>query len=229
MSLIELERLHKNYWRGSTSVAALRGIDLRIESGELVAFQGPSGSGKTTLANLIGLLDKPTAGRLLLDGRDLSGSSDGERCRLRNSAMGFVFQRFNLLPVLTALENVALPLEIQGCAPKESRERARERLREMRMEELMTARPTTLSAGEQQRVAIARALVTEPLVVLADEPTANLDSATARSIVDLIRRMNRERGTTFLLFTHDDRLIQSTERRVALLDGVVVGDESAAR
>ena len=186
---------------------------------------GPSGSGKSTLCNLIGLLDTPTSGEVLIQGTQANGLSDAERSNLRNSSIGFVFQNFNLIPVLTALENVMLPLQVTGVLKTEAKERAEALLNEVDLGDRMGHRPIKMSGGQQQRVAIARALVTDPLLVLADEPTANLDTKNANLIIDLMRRINRERGAAFLFSTHDDRLLDRVDRRVHLQDGVVIEDD----
>lgn len=224
MALIDLEHVSKDYRRGTGLVRALHGVTLAVEPGEFVAVWGPSGSGKTTLANMIGLLDRATAGRVCFNGHDVASLGDDRRSRLRNQTVGFIFQSFNLLPVLTVLENVALPLEIRGDAPGGARELARRRLDELGLGDRADSPPGLLSGGEQQRVGITRALVTDPAVVVADEPTANLDTDSALSIIALMRQLNRERGTTFILSTHDQRLLDHASRRVRLRDGLIVED-----
>jgi putative ABC transport system ATP-binding protein len=217
--------LVKRYRLGKVPVPALRGVDLEVARGEVVALAGPSGSGKTTLLNLFGGLDVPDGGAVLLDGRDLGTLGEGERTRLRRDRLGFVFQTFNLVPVLSARENVEYPLWIAGVGAAERRRRAEAALQAVGLAERAAHRPDQLSGGERQRVAIARALVHEPLAVLADEPTGNLDSANGELVLDLLLRWNAERGATLLVATHDPAVLQRLPRRVRLRDGVVVGDE----
>jgi putative ABC transport system ATP-binding protein len=200
------------------------GVDLDIEAGEFVAIWGPSGCGKSTLCNMIGMIDIPTSGTIEFVGHDAISLSDDEKSELRNHAIGFVFQHFNLVPVLSALENVMLPLQIQGDASKVAREKATEALMEMNLAEYLDHRPQKLSGGQQQRVAIARALVTKPKLVIADEPTANLDSENAHKIIDLMREMSQKKGTTFVFSTHDQRLLDRVQRLVHLQDGSVLED-----
>lgn len=219
MSLIELEEVYKDYDAGHAVVHALRGVSLSIGEKEFVAISGPSGSGKSTLLNLIATIDQPTKGRVLLKGRDLATLTDNQKTDLRGSVIGFVFQRFNLLPVLTALENVMLPLELQGMARRECRARAQSMLNDVGLGSMVHHRPDHLSGGQQQRVAIARALVTGPLLVIADEPTANLDSETAYRIVDLMHALNEKHATTFIFSTHDDRLLKRVGRLEVITDG----------
>jgi putative ABC transport system ATP-binding protein len=226
MSLIELKQVHKYYSLGETRIAALQGIDLTIQKGEFVAVWGPSGSGKSTLCNLIGMLDSPTAGAVLLDGQDVTELPDNTRSELRNKAIGFIFQSFNLLPVLSALENVVLPLQIQGENPGKAKAKAMQRLTDLGLAAHMAHRPQKLSGGQQQRVAIARALIADPALVLADEPTANLDSETALNIIDLMRQLNRQSGTTFIFSTHDRRLLERVDRQILLRDGIIVEDNT---
>lgn len=221
MALLELYDVHKHYTFGDIKIHALRGVNLLIDAGEFVAVWGPSGSGKTTLLNLMGLIDEPNSGTLLFDGQDVSRLSDNRKAEIRNRSLGFVFQSFNLIPVLTALENVMLPLQIRGRPTREARERALHRLTQLGIESFKNHRPDTMSGGQQQRVAIARALVTEPRLVIADEPTANLDSKTALSIVDLMRDLNRSENTTFIFSTHDQRLLERVDRLVRIEDGLV--------
>ena len=225
MSLIHLDKVWKQYQLGETQVAALKGVDLKIEKGEFVAVWGPSGSGKSTLCNLIGEVDLPTSGTVMINGRNIQELSDDERSDHRNLSVGFVFQKFNLLQVLTTLENVMLPLNLRGGSEVEARDRAVSILNEMGLSAFMDHRPDKLSGGQQQRVAIARALVTNPPLVIADEPTANLDSENANKIVDLMRDFNRSKGTTFIFSTHDQRLLDRVKRQVRLQDGVIVEDK----
>jgi putative ABC transport system ATP-binding protein len=226
MPLIELRQVCKNYHLGETKIRALRGIDLRIESGELVAIWGPSGSGKSTLCNIIGMLDTPSSGSVLFEGNDVSGLSDERRSELRNKTLGFVFQTFNLVPVLSALENVILPLEISGESGVTARKKAMRQLADLGLSEHFAHRPNKLSGGQQQRVAIARALINDPAIVLADEPTANLDSDTAVKIIELMRELNQKRGATFIFSTHDQRLLATINRKILLRDGIIVQDEA---
>jgi len=225
MKVVQTQKLKKTYHFGDTEVTALREVCLEIEEHEFIAVWGPSGSGKSTLCNLIGLLDTPTSGEVLIQGASANGLNDAQRSDLRNSSIGFVFQNFNLIPVLTALENVMLPLQVTGVSNDKARERAEALLKEVDLGDRMGHRPVKMSGGQQQRVAIARALVTDPLLVLADEPTANLDTKNANLIIDLMRRINRERGAAFLFSTHDDRLLGRVDRRMHLQDGVVIEDD----
>ena len=225
MKVVQTQKLNKTYHFGDVEVTALHEVCLEIEEREFIAVSGPSGSGKSTLCNLIGLLDTPTSGEVLIQETPANGLSDAERSDLRNSSIGFVFQNFNLIPVLTALENVMLPLQVTGVSKTEAQERAGALLNEVDLGDRMGHRPVKMSGGQQQRVAIARALVTDPLLVLADEPTANLDTKNANLIIDLMRRINRERGAAFLFSTHDDRLLDRVDRRVHLQDGVVIEDD----
>ena len=226
MPLIELRQVSKNYHLGETTTRALRGIDLRIESGELVAIWGPSGSGKSTLCNIIGMLDTPNSGSILFEGNDVSGLSDEKRSELRNKTLGFVFQTFNLIPVLSALENVILPLEISGESGVTARKKAMRQLADLGLNEHIAHRPNKLSGGQQQRVAIARALINDPAIVLADEPTANLDSETAVKIIELMRELNQKHGATFIFSTHDQRLLATINRKILLRDGIIIQDEA---
>jgi len=222
MALIEMENIRKDYFLGETVVHALQGVDLRIDKGEFVAIWGPSGSGKTTLLNLIGAIDEPSAGDLAIGGREVRSLSDNQRSELRNDTMGFIFQGFNLIPVFSALENVMLPLQIKGASSREAKTRALTRLEGVGLGEFIHHRPFKMSGGQQQRVAIARALVNDPSVVIADEPTANLDSETARRIIALMRELNDNEETTFIFSTHDQRLLDQVKRLVRLEDGRIV-------
>lgn len=224
MKIVETHKLRKSYHFGDTEVEALKSVDLEIEEREFIAVWGPSGSGKSTLCNLIGLLDSPTSGEILVKGSPAAGLTDAERSELRNTSIGFVFQNFNLIPVLTALENVMLPLQILGHPKAEAKEKAAALLKEVELEDRLDHRPQKMSGGQQQRVAIARALVTDPLLVLADEPTANLDTRNANVIIDLMRKINHQRGAAFLFSTHDDRLLDRVDRKVHLQDGVIIED-----
>lgn len=221
MSLLQLKKVNKSYSLGVSRVHALRDIDLVLERGEFAAVWGPSGSGKSSLLNLIGLIDQPSSGQLLLQGRELAALSDRQRAELRNRHIGFVFQSFNLIPVLSALENVMLPLHLRRLGRVEARARAARLLHDVGLAEHMDKRPDHLSGGQRQRVAIARALVNEPDIVIADEPTANLDAENSQRIVGLMRTLNRERGVSFLFSTHDPRLIHQVDRLIRLEDGVL--------
>jgi lipoprotein-releasing system ATP-binding protein len=223
--VLELVGVRKSYGE-EVQVEILHGIDLRVAHGELVALIGPSGSGKSTLLNLIGLLDQPSAGTLRVLGEDVSGADDEVRTQLRAKALGFVFQFHHLVPALTAEENVRLPLSIaRGRSSDADRPRARSLLADVGLEDRADALPRQLSGGQQQRVAIARALAHDPPLVLADEPTGNLDTETADGVFELFRRFHRERGTTFIVVTHDTRIASRCDRFVSLLDGRVVSDE----
>jgi len=222
MALVEMEEIKKDYFLGETVVHALRGIDLQIDRGEFVAIWGPSGSGKTTLLNLIGAIDEPTAGDLAIGGRKVRLLSDNQRSELRNDAIGFIFQGFNLIPVLSALENVMLPLQLRGASSKEARAKAFRRLDEVGLGQFVHHRPFKMSGGQQQRVSIARALVNSPSLVIADEPTANLDSETARVIIGLMADLNEKEQTTFIFSTHDQRLLDRVRRLIRLEDGRIV-------
>ena len=222
MALIEMEKIRKDYFLGETVVHALQGVDLQIDKGEFVAIWGPSGSGKTTLLNLIGAIDEPSTGDLVIAGREVRSLSDNQRSELRNDTIGFIFQGFNLIPVFSALENVMLPLQIKGVSSGEAKAKALNRLQEVGLGDLIRHRPFKMSGGQQQRVAIARALVNDPSLVIADEPTANLDSETARMIIALMRELNDKEETTFIFSTHDQRLLDQVKRLVRLEDGRIV-------
>ncbi len=229
--MIELESVVKTYAQGRLEVHALRGVDLRIERGEYVAIVGPSGSGKSTLMHILGCLDRPTSGRYVLAGEDVSQLSDRALARIRNKRIGFVFQAFNLIPRHSALENVELPLlygrggDGAGAGGR-PRERALAALRAVGLSDRARHRPNELSGGERQRVAIARAIVTDPAVVLADEPTGNLDSRTGEEIMQIFESLN-ERGATIVLVTHDREIARRARRIVSMRDGRIVSDERA--
>ncbi len=226
MPILEARALTKVYRRGASEVRAVDGIDLDVAAGEFMAIMGRSGSGKTTLLDLLGCLLRPTSGELAIDGRSVIGASDGELATIRRERIGFVFQEFNLIATLTAIENVLLPLRYGPRRP-DGRERAEELLALVGLGQRTTHRPTELSGGEQQRVAIARALVNEPAVILADEPTGELDSTTSDELMATLRQLNRDRGVTIIIVTHDAGVAGSTDRVVRLSDGRVVADERA--
>jgi len=221
MSNVRVENATKSYELGKTTVPALRGVSLAVEAGEFLAVAGPSGSGKSTLLNLIGCLDHPTEGRVLIGEQDVASLNDNALSDLRARKIGFIFQTFNLIPVLSALENVEFPLLFRG-GDHGGRARARRALEEVGLADFARHRPDELSGGQRQRVAVARALVTDPVIVLADEPTANLDSSTGEAIIDLMLEINRRDGTTFIFSTHDPKVMGHAHRVVRLADGVIV-------
>lgn len=222
---VELDAVTRVYHQGEVQVHALRGVTLSIAPGEFTAVCGPSGSGKTTLLNLIGVLDRPTSGRVILDGDDVSRLSRKDRSVVRRDRIGFVFQAYNLMPVLTAYENAELVMWAQGVDIEKRRERVMALLVEVGLEGMEDRMPSALSGGQQQRVAIARAIASEPSVVLADEPTANVDSETADKLLDLMEALNREHGVTFIFSTHDPKVMDRARRLVRLVDGAVETDD----
>jgi putative ABC transport system ATP-binding protein len=223
--VIELRRVTKTYGSGPAAVQALRGIDLSIDTGEFVAVMGPSGSGKSTCMNIIGCLDLPSAGTYLFDGVDVGGLSRQQRALLRRSFLGFVFQGYNLLNRTSALENVELPLVYRGLRPRERRPKALRALATVGLEAWADHTPGELSGGQQQRVAIARAIVTEPTVILADEPTGNLDTARSREIMDLLAALNRDQRITIVMVTHEAEMAAYARRIVRFVDGLVAADQ----
>ncbi len=225
LPILELRNVTRRFMLGETRIDALQNITLRIREGEFLAVWGPSGSGKSTLMNIIGLIDAPSAGEVSFDGQNTRLLSDDALTDFRGQKIGFVFQNFNLVPVLSALENVMLSLQIQGVAEQAARARADTMLVEVGLERFRHSLPDKLSGGQRQRVAIARALVTEPKLVIADEPTANLDSENSRMVVDLMRKMNRARRVTFVFTTHDPRLLEHVDRKILLRDGQIERDE----
>ncbi len=222
MAEIRVENLLKSYKQGSRRVEALRGIDLVFNGGEPVAVIGPSGAGKTTLIHILGTIDRPSAGKVLYDGRDVFGMSDRDLARFRNRTVGFVFQFHHLLLEFTALENTMMPALIQGVQRREAKGRAQEILEEVGLGDRMTHKPGELSGGEQQRVAVARSLILEPQVLLADEPTGNLDRETGEGVFQLLHQMNKEKGITLIIVTHNEEIASRLPRRIHLVDGRVV-------
>jgi putative ABC transport system ATP-binding protein len=222
--IVELENVTKVYHQGAVDVFALRGLSMRIEKGEFSALSGPSGSGKTTALNMIGALDLPTEGRVRLEGKDLASLSRRDLSRIRRDRIGFVFQAYNLIPVLTAFENAETVLRLQGVDPDERRERVTALMADVGLEGMEDRLPSALSGGQQQRVAIARAIASNPAIVLADEPTANVDSETAEHLLDIMQQLNRTRGVTFLFSTHDPRVMNRADRIIRIVDGRVEGD-----
>ncbi len=222
-SILQLRSIHKSYYLGRQELPVLKGIDLDIFKNEYVSLMGPSGSGKSTLMNILGCLDSPTKGSYILNGKDVSRMPDDELATVRNVEIGFVFQQFNLLPRLTAAENVALPLIYSGVTKKERIERAEEVLERVKLEDRMHHKPNELSGGQCQRVAIARALINNPSIILADEPTGNLDSKTSYEIMDILTKIHDE-GNTIVLVTHEEDISQYSHRVVRLKDGIIESD-----
>ncbi|MDQ6993263.1 MAG: ABC transporter ATP-binding protein [Mariprofundus sp.] len=227
-SIVRLCDVRKTYHQGKVAVQAVGHISLEIKQGDFAVLCGPSGSGKTTLLNMIGGLDLPTSGHVWMDGVDLSGLSRKELSQLRKNRIGFVFQAYNLIPVMTAFENAEFVLNLQGVAEAECKERVMQTLKAVGLEGLEHRRPDEMSGGQQQRVAIARAIVTKPSIVLADEPTANVDSHTAESLLDLMQQLNRDQGVTFLFSTHDQHVMDRASRIIRLHDGEIESDEPRA-
>ena len=224
MSVIECIDVKKTYRSGKIEVPALRGVTLSIQKGDFVALTGPSGCGKTTLLNIIGGLDRPTGGKVSVEGRSLRHLSNAELADLRLRRVGFVFQAYNLVPVLSGLENVEFVLQLQGVDKSDRRRRATEILSAVGLAEMQTRRPAELSGGQQQRVAVARALASNPAIVVADEPTANLDSKTARALLELMRDLNVEEQLTFVVASHDPKVLDVVRRHVRLVDGQIHSD-----
>jgi len=224
MPLVQTEDLTKIYGKGETAVTALDHVDMSVEAGEFVAVMGPSGCGKSTLLHLLGGLDRPTEGRVIIDGQPINELPDDALTKLRRRKIGFVFQFFNLIPVLDAVENAALPVTLDGINQKEAKTRAREWLEKVGLGDRLNSRPDQLSGGQQQRVAVARALVAEPTLVLADEPTGNLDSRASEEIVGLLRQVANEWGRAVVMVTHDPRVAAYADRILFLKDGAVVDE-----
>ncbi len=227
--MIAVKELHKAYIDGESRVRALRGINLDIRKGEFLSIAGPSGSGKTTLLNLIGCIDTADSGTVVIDGVDAAKQKTQKLVMIRREKIGFVFQDFNLIPVLTAFENVSMSLALMGMQEKEITERTMEILKEVGLEGMEHRRPSKLSGGQQQRVAVARALVKNPLIVLADEPTANLDSHTGEAVLMMMKDMNQKMGTTFVFSTHDSMVMDFADRLCLLHDGMIESDTSRSR
>jgi putative ABC transport system ATP-binding protein len=228
MHVVQVENVTRDYTIGEVTTQALRGVDLAIERGEFVTLVGPSGSGKTTLLQLIGCLDQPTSGRVLINGRDVSRLNRNQRADIRRNEIGFIFQFFALIPTLNAYENVEMPLLLRAMGAAERRERVLYLLEEVGLADRADHRPDQLSGGEQQRVAIARALATDPTLVLADEPTANLDTANGQQVMEIMARLNEATGVTFVFATHDPRVIKYARRVITLRDGMVVANGQGA-
>lgn len=224
MEIVKLENVTKSYEIGEVVTHALNGVSISFENGEFSALVGPSGSGKTTLLQLIGCLDRPDSGTVMINGRDVSQLKSNQRADLRSEQIGFVFQFFALVPVLSAYENVELPMLLKGMEDKIRKERALHLLDAVGLSHRVDHRPDQMSGGEQQRVAIARALSTEPLLVLADEPTANLDTANGKQAMDIMQKLNEETGTAFIFATHDPRVVQYAKRVVHMRDGRIVAE-----
>ncbi len=226
-SIIELKDVKRSYQLGSTTVQALRGVSFRIGHGEFTAIAGPSGSGKSTILNMVGCIDNPTSGNVIIGGDDVSHLSDKKLTGYRRKTISFIFQNFNLIPVLNVFENIELPLLLEkGMSAGDRKERVLKLVEEVGLADRLKNKPSELSGGQRQRVAIARALVTNPLVILADEPTANLDSATGERILELMKELNRREGTTFLFSTHDSHIMSQARRVISILDGLIVDDKA---
>jgi putative ABC transport system ATP-binding protein len=229
ISVVEMVEVRKHYRLGNTWIEALKGISLQIQTGEFLCVAGPSGSGKTTLLNMIGCMDNPSSGKVMIDGKEVDRLSDSELTNYRRDKIGFIFQSFNLIPVLNVFENIEFPLLLKKTFSRKEREKiVMHFLEEVELSDRLRNKPGELSGGQRQRVAIARALVTRPLVVLADEPTANLDSETGQKIVTLMRRVNDFEKTTFILSTHDSQVMEHARRIVRIHDGVIIALEERA-
>ena len=224
-TVIDAHELSKTYTEGPVPVEAVKDVHLHIEAGEFIALVGPSGSGKTTLLNMIGGLDEPTKGKVVIDGTDITGMKENKLIDFRLRNIGFVFHAYNLIPVLTGEENIEFIMLLQGTGKDERKQRVQQLLEEVGLQGKGHSRPSELSGGQQQRVAVARALASKPKFVLADEPTANLDSTTAANLLDIMEKLNKEEGMTFVFSTHDPRVIQRARRVVTLVDGEIEKDE----
>jgi putative ABC transport system ATP-binding protein len=228
MEVTQIENVTRVFKNGKVETQALRGVSFAIANGEFTALVGPSGSGKTTLLQLMGCLDQPTSGRVLINGQDVSRLGRNQRADMRRGTIGFVFQFFALIPTLTAYENIEMPLLLNGMGPAERRQRVQELLGSVDLAERGRHRPDQLSGGEQQRVSVARALASNPSFVLADEPTANLDTANGEQVMEIMTRLNQETGVTFVFATHDPRVIKYARRVITLRDGLVVEDKAVS-
>ncbi len=226
MEVVKIENVTRVYKIGEVETQALRGVNLSIENGEFTALVGPSGSGKTTLLQMIGCLDQPTSGHVTINGKDVTALNRNQRADMRRGTIGFIFQFFALIPTLTAYENVEMPLLLNGHTAKERHERVMELLKAVDLTERANNRPDQLSGGQQQRVAVARALAPKPTLILADEPTANLDTENGKQVMEIMRRLNIETGVTFVFATHDPRVISYAQRVVTLRDGVIEKDST---
>ena len=224
MEVVKIENVTRTYQIGKLETHALRGVSLSINSGEFTALVGPSGSGKTTLLQMIGCLDQPTSGRVTVDGKEVTSLNRNQRADMRKGHIGFIFKFFALIPTLTAYENVEMPLLLNGHSPKERRDRVMELLNAVDLTDRANNRPDQLSGGQQQRIAIARALAPKPALILADEPTANLDTENGKQVMEIMKKLNQETGETFVFATHDPRVINYASRVVTLEDGVIVKD-----
>ena len=227
MEVVKIENVARVYKIGKVETQALRGVNLTIESGEFTALVGPSGSGKTTLLQMIGCLDQPSTGKVFINNKDVTSLNRNQRADMRRGTIGFVFQFFALIPTLTAYENVEMPLLLNGHTPKERKERVMELLKAVDLADRANNRPDQLSGGQQQRVAVARALASKPTLILADEPTANLDTTNGKQVMEIMQRLNKETGVTFVFATHDPRVISYAKRVVTLRDGVIEKESSS--
>ena len=225
MNIVECNDVRKTYQQGKVDVQALKGVSLAIDKGSFVALAGPSGSGKTTMLNMIGGLDLADSGRIVVDGNEFDKMNQSQLADLRLHKVGFVFQSYNLIPVLSAIENVEYVMLLQGVAPNVRRDRAKKILDEVGLEGMYDRRPAELSGGQQQRVAVARAIVSHPSIVLADEPTANLDSVTGMGLLEIMKQMNEKKKVTFIFSTHDDMVMEYARRIVYLRDGLIANDQ----
>jgi len=226
MEVVKIENVARVYQIGKVETKALRGVNLSIAGGEFTALIGPSGSGKTTLLQMIGCLDQPTSGRVIINNKDVTALNRNQRADMRRGTIGFIFQFFALIPTLTAYENVEMPLLLNGHTPKERKERVIELLKAVDLADRANNRPDQLSGGQQQRVAVARALAPNPTLVLADEPTANLDTTNGQQVMEIMKKLNEETGVTFVFATHDPRVIKYASRVVTLQDGLIVKDSA---
>jgi len=226
MAIVKTKDIKKTYWQGKVKVAALRGVDLKVDKAEFVALAGPSGSGKTTMLNIIGGLDIPDSGSVMVDNNEFAKMNQAGLASLRLHKIGFVFQAYNLIPVLSAIENVEYVMLLQGVPQTERHDRAKAILDDVGLEGKYDRRPAELSGGQQQRVAVARAIVSDPAIVLADEPTANLDSKTGEGLLLMMQKMNKEKNVTFIFSTHDSMVMDYARRLITIKDGLIVNDET---